>query len=68
MKRNRITAIIYYILAVVFFIVAFINIFDDTTMGIGLICLCLGSIWLCLGTVYINKSQNKDDNSDSDDK
>ena len=63
MKRNRKIAIVYYILAVLFFIVAIINIFDESNIGRGLTWLCLGSIWLCLGTVYINK----DDNSDSDD-
>ena len=68
MKRNRITAIIFYIIAVIFYIVAIINIFDKATRGTGVTWLCLGSMWLCLGTVYINKSQNKDDNSDNDDK
>ena len=67
MKRNRTTAILYYICAVAFYIVAIIHIFDKTTGGMGITWLCLGSMWLCLGTVYFLKSQNKDD-SDSDDK
>ena len=67
MKRNRTTAIIYYIVAVLFYIVAIVNIFDRATRGMGVTWLCLASMWLCLGTVYFRKSQNKDDNSDSDD-
>ena len=67
MKRNRTTAIIYYICAVVCYIVAIIHIFDRTTRGMGVVWLCLGSMWLCLGSVYFRKSQNKDDNSESDD-
>ena len=67
MKRNRTTAIVYYIFAVVFYIVAIINIFDKTMRGMGVTWLCLGSMWLCLGTVYFRKSQDKDDNQDSDD-
>ena len=67
MKRNKKTAIIFYIIAGIFYIIAIINIFDKTTRGMGVFWLSLGSMWLCLGTVYINKSQNKDDNSDSDD-
>ena len=66
MKRNRTTAILYYICAVASYIVAIIHIFDKTTRGMGVIWLCLGSMWLCLGTVYFSKSPNKDD-SDSDD-
>lgn len=66
MKRNRMTAIVFYIIAVVFYIVALINIFDDQAMrSTGLTWLCLGSMWLCLGSVYLHKSQSHDD-SDSD--
>lgn len=56
MKRNRTTAIVFYIIAVVFYIVAAINIFDKATRGMGVTWLCLGSTWLCLGTVYFLKS------------
>ena len=68
MKSNRTIAIIFYLCAVVFYILAIINIFDKTTRGMGAFWLCLGSMWLCLGSVYIRKSPNDDDNSDSDDK
>ena len=67
MKRNRTTAIVYYIIAVGFYIVAAINIFDKSTRGMGVTWLCLGSMWLCLGSVFFLKSKQEDDNSDSDD-
>ena len=66
MKSNRTIAIIFYFCAVVFYIVAIINIFDKTTRGMGVFWLCLGSMWLCLGSVFFYKSQNKDDDSDND--
>ena len=67
MKSNNTIAIIFYLCAAVFYLLAVINIFDKTTRGMGVIWLCLGSMWLCLGSVYLNKSRNKDDDSDHDD-
>lgn len=56
MKRNRTTAIVYYIGAVLFYMVAIIYIFDNTTRGMEITWWCLGSMWLFLGTVYFRKS------------
>ena len=67
MKSNRTIAIVFFLCAVAFYIPAIINIFNKTTSSIGIICLCLGSMCLCLGSLYLNKSQNKDDDSDNDD-
>lgn len=66
MNRNRTTAVIYYVLAAVFYLVAVIN-FVDQTRKYGVIWLCLGSAWLCLGSVYLRKAQNEDDHPDSGD-
>ena len=66
MNRNRANAIVCYIVAALFYIVAIIYILDKTTK-MGIAWLGLGSAWLCIGLVHFRKSQNKDGNLDSDD-
>lgn len=67
MKNCKTIAIIFYICAVAFYILAIINIFDSAQRSMGIIWLCIGSMWLCLGSVF-NKAKNEDDDSDKDDK
>ena len=68
MKNYRTIAIVFYLCAVAFYILASINIFEESTRDMGITWMCVGSMWLCLGSVYLNKSQTKDDDSDKDDK
>ncbi|MDO4313814.1 MAG: hypothetical protein Q4C52_12095 [Eubacteriales bacterium] len=68
MKNYRTIAIVFYLCAVAFYILASINIFEEATRDMGITWMCVGSMWLCLGSVYLNKSQTKDDDSDKDDK
>ena len=67
MKRNKTIAVIFYLCAVVCYILAAISIFTETMEGMWGMWLCLGSMWLCFGSVFLHKSQNEDDHSDSDD-
>lgn len=68
MKNYRIIAIIFYLCAVAFYILAIINMFDSAQRSMGIIWFCVGSMWMCLGSMYFYKSQNEDDDSDKDDK
>lgn len=66
MKNYRTIAIIFYLCAAAFYILAVIGIFDASQSGMEITWLCVGSMWLCLGSVYINKSKHEDDDSDKD--
>ena len=68
MKNYRTIAILFYLCAMAFYILAIINIFDSTERSMGITWLCVGSMWLCLGSVYFNKTKNEDDDSDEGDK
>lgn len=65
MNRNKILTAIYFITAVVFFVIAVIGLVGYNRV-LGIIWLCLGSVNLCLGSVSLTKL--KKENSDSDDK
>ena len=67
MKSNRTIAIIFFLCAVAFYILAIICIFNKTARSMGITWLCVGSMWLCLGSLYLHKSPNKDEDSDGDD-
>lgn len=66
MKNSRAIAIVFYLCAVAFYVLAFIDIFGRTADDTGVIWLCVGSMWLCLGSVYLNKSQKEDDSDGQD--
>lgn len=65
MKKEKTCAVLYYISAVLFYVVAAINLLgdnNDTSMGV--VWLCLGSTMLCLGFVWLNKSKKKNDETE----
>lgn len=64
MKSNKTIATIFFLCAVVFYILALTDIFEEATRDTGITWLCIGSLWLCLGSVYLNKSKNEKDDSD----
>lgn len=58
MKRNKITALLYFIMSLLFYVSGILNFTSDVRMGV--IYLCLGSISLCFGVTWLNK---KDDDN-----
>lgn len=64
MKKEKTCAILYYISAVLFYVVAAINFFSDKDTSMGVVWLCLGSTMLCLGSVWLNKSKKKNDETE----
>ncbi|MCC8105955.1 MAG: hypothetical protein LIO99_08135 [Clostridiales bacterium] len=63
MKRNKISAVLYFIASLCFYISAILNFISDGNMGV--VYLCLGSTFLCLGAVRLNKDKDeKDDDSE----
>ena len=60
MKRNKITALLYFITSLLFYVSAILNFTSD--VGMGVIYLCLGSTSLCFGATWLNKNKKDDDN------
>ncbi len=60
MKSNKyiIVAVLNYISAVCFYIVAISN-FKYTDGGMGVVYLCLGSVFLCLGGFWLTRNKKK---------
>ncbi len=65
MKKFKISAILYYVAALCWYIAAIIC-FTSESSRVGVIWLCLGSSMLCLGSASLNKYR-KEKNSDSSD-
>lgn len=66
MKSHRIIAILFYLCAVAFYILAILNMIDEAAEDMWITWLCVGSMWLCLGSVYFYKSNKEDDASNGD--
>lgn len=64
MNKNKLSAILYYVAALAFYIAAIMEFIDKDHMGA--LDLCLGSAMLCLGSVHMNKY--KKDTSDLENK
>ena len=60
MKRNKITALLYFITSLLFYVSAILNFTSD--VGMGVIYLCLASTSLCFGATWLNKNKKDDDN------
>ncbi len=56
-KNNKTVSILYYLIAVCFYIVSIIN-FRNGDEGMGVVYICLGSSFVCLGSVWSNKDKN----------
>lgn len=65
MKNYKTISTIYYLCAVVFYLVALIIMLSSDQNGMGITWMCLASVWLSLGSVYRRKAQN-DDSSKED--
>ena len=57
MKRNKITALLYFITSLLFYVSAILNFTSD--VGMGVIYLCLGSTSLCFGATWLNKNKKQ---------
>ncbi|MBR1811785.1 MAG: hypothetical protein IJ766_09140 [Clostridia bacterium] len=55
MKKEKISAIAYYVAALCFYIVALTKGFNSGDTSTRVIWICLGSAMLCLGSVYLSK-------------
>ena len=60
MKRNKITALLCFIMSLLFYVSGILNLTSDVRMGV--IYLCLGSTSLCFGVIWLNKNKKDDDN------
>ena len=60
MKRNKITALLYFITSLLFYVSAILNFTSD--VGMGVIYLCLGSTSLCFGATWLNKNKKYEQN------
>ena len=61
MKKLKISAILYYVAAILSFIAAFNNFAGGNSDSIDVIWVCIGSTFLCLGISHSKKSkENKD--------
>ena len=67
MDKDKRTATLLFVAAVLCYISAAINFFmSDRSMGSTLV--CLGSLWLCLGAVEYNKFKKSADVADIENK
>ena len=67
--NNKITVILYYSAALLFYIVAAIQFFDSGFSS-GVVWVCLGSAFLCFGSAAQTRNKNKkfDDEDNSNEK
>ena len=63
MKKQKKTAIIYYLVAFVCYICSIVSFCSDST-GLGTMWLCLGSSNLCLGSLWVNKSKAEEEQNE----
>ncbi|MCM1227760.1 MAG: hypothetical protein NC320_10145 [Clostridium sp.] len=76
MDKNKISAILFYAAALIFFVTAFIEFIGKNSKdSMGVVFLCLGAAMLCTGSANMkqykkaaddseNKSENKQENHD----
>ena len=57
MKRNKITALLYFITSLLFYVSAILNFTSD--VGMGVIYLCLGSTSLWFGATWLYKNKKE---------
>ena len=60
MKRNKITALLYFIMSLLFCVSGILNFTSDVRMGVIYLYLC--STALCFGATWLNKNKKDDDN------
>ena len=68
MKNFKNRSTLFYIVAVLFDIAAIITFAGGNHNSMGAVWLCLGSTFLCLGSSYSQKSKERDENQDSEEK
>ena len=60
MKKEKTSAVLYYIASFCFYAAAIINFTSNRGNSMGVVWLCLGSTMLCLGSVWLNKSKKSE--------
>ena len=69
MKKDKISATLYYVAAILYYISAIISFSDGNNNSMAVVWICLGSTFLCLGLSYSKKSkENKNKDKDKEDK
>ena len=66
MKKDKISATLYYLAAISFYITAIINFSGGNNHSMSVIWICLGSTFLCLGISYTKKNKEKKDKEKKD--
>ena len=64
MKKLKLSAILYYVAAILSFIAAFNNFAGGNSDSIDVIWVCIGSTFLCLGISHSKKSKENKDKED----
>lgn len=62
MKKTRIAAILYYIVAVLIDLSALVVIFRNRNTNVGILLLCIGSAMLCFGGALANRYARETEN------
>ena len=69
MKKDKISATLCYVAAILYYISAIISFSDGNNNSMAVVWICLGSTFLCLGLSYSKKSkENKNKDKDKEDK
>ena len=57
---------LFYLSSILFYIAAIITFATGNENSMGVMWLCLGSAFLCLGSAFLNKSNENNDNENSE--
>ena len=58
---NRVTSIIYFVVAVFFLIVSVIKFATEKTVSGGMLYLGIGIVMICLGFAYLSRTKKKEE-------
>lgn len=61
MKKEKIYAIVCYVVALCLYLAAAIKLFGGDDASMGVTWLCLGSSMLCFGGVFLNNANKNDE-------
>ena len=64
MKKDKISTILYYVTAILFYLSVIINFAGGNSNSMAVIWMCLGTTFLCLGLSYSKKIKEKQDKED----
>lgn len=66
MKRTRIAAMLYYLVAGLIDLSALVVIFRSHNTNIGVLLLCIGSAMLCFGGAFANRYEKEQQDEEHD--